>query len=119
MSRKRITAHVGPLDDMAKRSVVAWNEGQRGGKPLGEHVTFVTLESLVSVMSPKRLELLRGLRASGPTSIRALADQLARDYKSVHGDVTLLMDAGLIKRLADGSISAPWDKVQAELDLAS
>ena len=98
MTSKRITAHVGSMD---------------------EHITFVTLESLVSVMSPKRLELLRALRASGPSSIRALATLLERDYKSVHSDVTLLADAGLIRRGKDGAISAPWDKVQAELQLAS
>ena len=62
---------------------------------------------------------LRALRASGPSSIRALSTALARDYKSVHTDVVLLADAGLIKRNKDGSISAPWDKVQAELRLAS
>ena len=65
------------------------------------------------------LELLRALRASGPSSIRALSIALARDYKSVHTDGGLLADAGLIKRNKDGSISAPWDKVQAELRLAS
>lgn len=119
MTRKRITAHVGTLDDMAKRFVVAWKDAGRGAEPMGEHVTFVTLESLVSVMSPKRLELLRALRANGPSSIRALATLLARDYKSVHTDVALLTNAGLIRRGKDGSISAPWDKVQAELELAS
>lgn len=118
MTSKPVTARVGTLDDMAKRFVVAWNDAERGAEPQGDHVTFVTLESLVSVMSPKRLELLRALRAMGPTSIRALASALARDYKSVHGDVTLLVTAGLIRRTADGAISAPWDKVRAELDLA-
>jgi predicted transcriptional regulator len=119
MTSKRITAHVGSMDDMAKRFVVAWKEAKSGAKPMGEHITFVTLESLVSVMSPKRLELLRALRASGPSSIRALSTALARDYKSVHTDVVLLADAGLIKRNKDGLVSAPWDKVQAELLLAS
>lgn len=119
MSRKQITAHVGTLDDMAKRFVVAWKDAERGGKRKGEHITFLTLESLVSVMSRKRLELLRALRASGPSSVRALATRLERDYKSVHTDVSLLADAGLIKRGADGLVSAPWDKVQAELELVS
>ena len=49
--------------------------------------------------------------------MRALAARLARDYKSVHQDVALLADAGLIIRQARDRVAVTWDRVRAEMDL--
>jgi len=119
MGKKTINVHIDSLEGMGERFVAAWKAAEAGDRKNRSHITFLSLESFVSVMSPKRLQLLRQLRREGLTSIRALAGALRRDYKSVHGDVTLLANAGLIERNKDGKISVTWDKVNAEMDLAA
>lgn len=53
----------------------------------------------------------------GATSIRALAAELKRDYKAVHGDVIALLDAGLVERDDNARISGPWTRISAAVEL--
>lgn len=117
MSRDKLSLHVGSLDDMGRRFADAWRKAERGERVQSRNLTFVDLPTLVSVLSPKRLDLLKTLRASGASSIRALATALHRDYKSVHQDVSQLIAAGLIERKARDSVVVTWRKVRAEMDL--
>ncbi|MGH6631256.1 MAG: hypothetical protein ACREB3_16130, partial [Burkholderiales bacterium] len=97
MTRKSIAIHVGGLQDMGRRFVEAWHKLEKGGRlNAPENVTFTDLDSLLRVMSAKRLEVLRHLRRAGPQSVRRLAGELRRDYKNVHSDVQALIRAGLI-----------------------
>ena len=121
MTGKQINLQIGTLEDMGERFVAAWKAAEQGKRPAPDkrsNITFLGLESFVSVMSPKRLELLRALRRLGPLSVRALASHLARDYKSVHGDVAMLEDAGLIERTKDNKIAVTWDEINARMQLA-
>jgi len=52
-----------------------------------------------------------------PRANRALAQALGRDYRGVHADVGVLVDAGLIERDDSGAISVPWSRVSAEMAL--
>jgi predicted transcriptional regulator len=52
-------------------------------------------------------------------SIRALANDLERDYKNVYTDVRRLEDIGLIERAKNDRINVPWDIVEARLLLAA
>jgi predicted transcriptional regulator len=52
-------------------------------------------------------------------SIRALSNELGRDYKNVHTDVRLLEGIGLINRTKEEKIGVPWDIVEARLKLAA
>lgn len=78
-------------------------------------VSFESMELLLKVLTPNRWTLLRSLRRQGPSSIRALAQLLGRDYRGVHADVTALLHAGLIERAADGKIVVPWSRITAEM----
>lgn len=51
--------------------------------------------------------------------IYALAKQLNRDYKNVHGDVAVLMNLGVIAKDADGRVSVPYDEIEARLPLGA
>ena len=82
-----------------------------------EHLSFTTYEQFIAALSDKRMELLSVLKGLGPSSIRALSKQVARDYKSVHGDVSRLMEIGLIEKREDGLIEAPFDKIVSEIRL--
>ena len=115
MTENRIDLHIGDLSDMGNRFKDAWRAAEAGEKVHRDHVTFFTLEAFMTAMSPKRLELVRFLHASGPMSVRALSKALGRDYKSVHSDAAILSDAGLVERPSKGLIAAPWDKVVSEL----
>ena len=95
----------------------AWHRA-KAGEPVQEtHVTFLALESLLSTLSPRRLELLRHVRQHGAANIRELATAIGRDYKNVYQDVEALKSVGLL--LPDGrKLSAPWDELQASVSLA-
>ena len=116
MTETKIELHIGNLEDMGQRFMEAWRVAETGQAIQPNHVTFLSLESFVSAMSPKRLELMRHLHASGPMSVRALSKALNRNYKSVHVDASILTDAGLIERPSRDVIRAPWDKVVSELN---
>ena len=49
--------------------------------------------------------------------MRALSVLLKRDYKSVHSDVQVLLNAGLIDRTDEGLIEVTWDSITADFDL--
>lgn len=59
---------------------------------------FESVGEIREILTDKRLELLVTIAQSRPESVRALADQLGRDYKNVSADVALLEQLGLIVR---------------------
>ena len=59
------------------------------------------------------------LRREGPMSIRRLGKQLGRDCKSVHSEISLLIQTGLIVRTAEDEVRLGWDGFVTELDLAA
>src|SRR3546814_16053747 len=75
------------------------------------------METPLKVLTPNRWVLLRRLRSQGPSSIRALARALDRDYRGVHADVSALVEAGLIERNERGAIFVPWSRITAEMAL--
>ncbi len=119
MTDSAINLHVGSLEEMGARFAAAWKVAERGRKPARDHVTFLSLEAFMSAMSPRRLELMRHLRRAGPMSVRRLAGELARDYKSVHREVAMLTPTGLIERRATDEVAVGWDRAVTELDLAA
>ncbi len=52
-------------------------------------------------------------------SVRRLAGELGRDYKSVHREVAMLTATGLIERRAADEVAVEWDRAVTELDLAA
>lgn len=113
----KVNMHTGGIDDMGRRFVDAWKRSAAGKRVNETHLTFLDLETMLATLSPKRLALLRHMRRNGPSSIKALAGALGRDYKNVHSDVQALLAAGLLVK--DGlRIVAPWDEVNARMALS-
>jgi predicted transcriptional regulator len=77
-------------------------------------IAFATPELLWQVLTAKRWELLRAMRGAGAMSIREAARRVGRDVKAVHGDVTALLDAGLLSRTPAGEVEFPFDAVKVE-----
>lgn len=73
-------------------------------------VSFATVGELRKVLTDRRIELLQALvDADGAVqSIRALAEDLDRDYRAVHDDVTLLADYGLVFIVEEGQSRRPF-----------
>ena len=113
---EKVNLHVGSIDEMGKRFVGAWHRLESGKKVKETHLTFFSLETMMSTLSPKRLALLRHVHGNPANSVAELAKTLGRDYKRVHDDVSALTRAGLIVRDKSG-IRAPYDSVQATVSL--
>ena len=118
--KKEITIGVDEAATTAKEFIKAWKLAERGEAVQEKHrLHFENLELLLKTLTPGRWALLKKLHANGPTSIRALANDLRRDYKNVHTDVKRLENIGLIGRTKNDMIKVPWDIVEARLLLAA
>ncbi len=99
-----------PADAMADFTH-AW----KTGKPQkSARISFASPELLWRVLTEKRWELLKALCGAGPVSIREAARRVSRDVKAVHGDVTALLNAGVLNRTEDGHIVFPFEAVKVE-----
>ena len=84
-----------------------------------EQLLFADMPTLLKTLTSERWRLIEQLKREGPLSINAVAQQLERNYKNVHGDVKRLMEIGLIERLDDGRIRIPFSSIVAELKMAA
>lgn len=90
-------------------------QGWKSGKTQRTaRISFATPELLWKVLTEKRWELLKALCGAGPVSIREAARRVGRDVKAVHGDVTALLNAGVLSRSDDGRIVFPFEAVKVE-----
>ena len=92
----------------------AWKTGKA---EKSARISFATPELLWQVLSAKRWELLKALCGAGPVSIREAARRVGRDVKAVHGDVTALLNAGVLDRAEGGGIVFPYEAVKIEFML--
>ena len=84
-----------------------------------EQLFFADMPTLLKTLTSERWRLTEQLKQHGPLSINAIARQLGRNYKNVHGDVKRLMEIGLIERLKDGRVRVPYSSIIAELKMAA
>ena len=115
---KELQVHVGEtMDDVGARAIAAWHRMRRGEEVNEKHVSFETWETMVRVLSPKRLELLRHVHRDPAKNIRVLAQALGRNYRRVHEDVEALEAAGLLDRDKEG-LRAEYDAFDVAMRVA-
>ena len=120
MANDRVTFEIEGASSFAARALDFARALDRGEAVSPQaHLSFPDMETLLKVLTPKRFTLLRTLRQTGPSSIRALAAAAGRDYKAVHGDVSALIANGLIERQAVDRVAVLWDSLGAEFRLAA
>jgi len=108
---KTVTLDVRAPGESMGDFVRAW----KTGKPeKSARISFATPELLWKVLTAKRWELLKVLCGAGPVSIREAARRVGRDVKSVHSDITALLNAGVLDRVADRRIIFPFEAVKVE-----
>ncbi|GAA4408040.1 DNA-binding protein [Quisquiliibacterium transsilvanicum] len=92
----------------------AWRDGKAARSA---RISFASPELLWKVLTAKRWELLKALCGAGPVSIREAARRVHRDVKAVHGDVTALLNSGVLERAEGGAIVFPYEAVKVEFTL--
>ena len=90
---------------------------KRGHGEREARISFASPQLLWQVLTAKRWELLKAMCGAGPISIRKAARGVQRDVKAVHGDVSKLLNVGVISRTADGRVEFPFDAVKVEFML--
>lgn len=113
--------HIGEnasLRSMGDRFIAAWNRAETGNGVDERHLSFGTLQEAATVLTPRRMELLRTIHDEPAASIRALAQRLGRDYRNVHTDVSTLIDHGLIDRDDAGGLHADYSGIAFDLAVA-
>lgn len=122
MNKQKQHIHIGTEapEKGLERFVDAWQTAVQGKQTETEvHLNFEDLSMLLAVITPRRLEILKTLRQHGPSSVRALAKTLGRDYKNVHVDTKAMEEVGLLQRAKSGALEAPWDVIDAHLSLVA
>lgn len=110
---KTVTIDVRPMADTLGDFTLAW----KSGKASTPRISFESPELLFKVLSGKRWELLNTMTGAGPISIREAARRVKRDVKAVHGDVTALLNAGILTKTDDGMIVFPYDAIHVDFML--
>ena len=107
---KTITIDVRPLADTLGEFTQSW----KSGKASAPRINFESPELLFKVLSGKRWELLNAMTGAGTMSIREAARRVERDVKAVHGDVTALLNAGILSKTDEGMIVFPYDAIHVD-----
>lgn len=87
------------------------------GEAQGDVISFESPALLFKVLSGKRWEVLNAMTGSGAMTIRELARRLGRDVKAVHGDVHVLLNAGILQKTDTGQIVFPFDALHVDFML--
>lgn len=104
------------LSVASRRAVSGRFRAAMRGKAQGAHITFASAALLWRTLTAKRMELLQSMAGQGTLSIRELMRRVGRDVKSVHGDVTAPVAAGVIDR-TEGGVEFPYDAVHVDFTL--
>jgi predicted transcriptional regulator len=116
MSRMRI--HVGGSFADDARRILATAQRAETGEPVEPeaHISFQDWETFFRIVTPTRIALLRHIHAHDVPSVRALSQEIGRDYRRVHGDVEALLAAGLIERRGT-ALATEWDGSDADIEV--
>ena len=110
---KIVMIDIRPLADTLGDFTQTW----KSGKSSAPRISFASPELLFKMLSGKRWELLNAMTGAGAMSIREAARRVERDVKAVHGDVTALLNAGLLSKTDDGMIVFPYGAIHVDFML--
>jgi predicted transcriptional regulator len=109
---KTVTLQVAKLEEVKRRAQDAFK-----GKKQGSRISFATPELLFRLLTAKRWEMIRAVAGAGPLRIREVARRVNRDVKAVHGDVHVLLNAGILQKTDDGLVVFPFDAIRVDVML--
>ena len=109
------------FDSMQEDTIEAM-EAAADGESQPAVASFATVTNLRKILTDRRLELLQALIATdgAAESITGLAEKLERDYRTVHDDVSLLEDYGLLFIIDEGQTKrpyVPYERIHLDVEL--
>lgn len=105
----------GSVRDSVRRAIQVLEKAERGiAVKAQKTVTFSSWSTLAAVMTDRRHEIIRLLRATPLASVKAISRAVGRDYKRVYEDVKALEAAGLIDH-EDGQYKVGYDEIQTSI----
>jgi predicted transcriptional regulator len=110
---KTLKIRIESLDEVEAAITEAVRSG-RGETEAG--LSFTSYDDMHRILSPRRLEIVRAMAGRGAISMREVARLVGRDFKSVHGDVTALVKAGVLDREERG-VAFPYEGIHVEFDI--
>jgi len=121
MNKRKILISICSLDEYKKAVRISFKHAETGEAPEDpvHRVYFTSEEDLFSMLSPKRMELLKFLKKHGPLSCRKLAGGLNRAYANVHEDVKQLTQLELIHRDDEQKLLVLWDEIDIAVPLVA
>lgn len=108
---RTVTLGIASRADTKRRMAAAF-----AGEAQGAFISFASVDLLWRVLSARRWDIIQAMAGQGELSIREVARRVGRDVKAVHGDVTALLDAGVLDRTAQGVVF-PYDAVHVDFTL--
>ena len=109
---KTVTLDVAKRDAVKRRALDAFK-----GRKQGARISFAAPELLFRLLTAKRWELIRAMAGAGPLTIRAAARRVNRDVKAVHGDIHVLLNAGILRKTHEGRVEFPFDAIRVDVML--
>ena len=108
---KTVILEVRSPDESMANFAQTWKTGR---PERAVRIAFATPELLWQVLTAKRWELLKALCGACPISLREAARSVGGDVKTVHADITALLNAGVVDRAEGGGIVFPFEAVKVE-----
>lgn len=87
------------------------------GKRQPERISFESFDLLWKVLAPNRMAIVQTLAGAGPVTLREAARRVGRDVRAVHSDVHMLLQAGVLRKDAEGRIEFPYTAVHVDFML--
>jgi len=109
---RTVTLGVSSIQDSQNQLAAAFR-----GEPVGEFLSFATVELLWKVLTTKRWAILQAMAGQGEMTIREIGRRVDRVVKAVHADVQALLLAGVLDRVASGRLIFPYDAVRVDFTL--
>ncbi len=117
---KQIKIGMDEAQNKLKTFINTWKRLENGEKvEVEQRLYFENFEMLFKTLTPQRWHLLKTLRTNGPMDTHALAQISDSSYADTDANVEVLERIGLIDRMPDGDIAAPWDILETHLKLAA
>lgn len=95
----------------------AAHEAAHSTSYLGEQLNFETLETFFGYLTVRRWAILETLIRAGELPLPELARQVECDLESIHEDLRVLTELGLIERTATGGAVCPFADIRIDVRL--
>lgn len=108
---RTVTINISSIEQAKERTKAAFR-----GEYQGEFISFISLDLMNKVLTPRRWEIIRAMAGKGPMSLRAIARAIDKDVKNTHTDVHALLNAGVLDR-SEAGFEFPYDDINIDIHI--